>query len=446
MNLFERFSTLVFLGIGLTALVGCSSQTPSEMSLTALTVSEPTHQLNQTIHRRSISNLMVLDNGTSLYVWVSNLKSDEEGQEFKSYGELKILDPDGALHTVADSESVALVDAETPPQIAKSADGTLIVAYSASNSPESIWRSTSIRTIRSTDGGRSWSNPVSVGGPFGGYQNNHELHIGDDGTAYVVWLDSRLAKEGERQINILLSKSVDGGESWSTPVVVDAEPSCECCRAAVTTDPDGNVYVAWRKKLDGGIRDIAVAKSSDKGETWSTPVVAFQDNWVQGYCPDAGPSIVADKNGLLHLGWWTGSETGNGVKYTRSWDQGQTFSAPLVLSSSEEARPSHVQVALDSKNRVAVVWDDGSLETPQVAFTLSENKGKTFSKPTFVSNGTLPAAYPNVAFGKDALEIVWNERGTSELPSGLATPGPDNWVQAGEATGPRILSRRIVLD
>ncbi len=433
------------IAIGMVTFFGCATQTPSELSSNVVTVSEPIQQLNQTIHRRSSSNLLVLKDGSSVYVWVSNVLNEEEGQGFKSFGELKILDPDGITHTVSDAESVALVDAETPPQIALGPDGSLLVAYSASNTPESIWTSTSIRTIHSNDGGKSWSDPVSVGGPFGGYQNNHELHIGRDGTAYVVWLDSRLAKEDGRDINILVSTSTDGGKSWSNPVVVDTEPSCECCRAAITTDPEGNVYIAWRKKLEGGIRDIAVSRSGDQGATWSTPVVAFHDNWVQGYCPDAGPSIVADNNGVLHLGWWTGSESGNGVKYTRSWDQGASFSAPLVLSSSEVARPSHVQLALN-KNDVAVVWDDGSLETPQIVLSVSSDKGKTFTLPAMVSNGLFAAAYPHVAFVENQLEIVWNERGTSAMPSGLAMAELGNWIPAGEATGPRILSRRIVLD
>ena len=55
MNPIYRLLNVGFLTIGIVASIGCSSQSPSEMSSELVSVSGTTHQLNQTIHRKSIS-------------------------------------------------------------------------------------------------------------------------------------------------------------------------------------------------------------------------------------------------------------------------------------------------------------------------------------------------------------------------------------------------------
>jgi hypothetical protein len=47
-------------------------------------------------------------------------------------------------------------------------------------------------------------------------------------------------------------------------VVVDRDV-CPCCRTGPATGPDGSVYVVWRRIFEGGVRDIAIARSTDGG-------------------------------------------------------------------------------------------------------------------------------------------------------------------------------------
>jgi len=305
-----------------------------------------------------------------------------------------------------------------------------------------VWQSTGMRLLRSLDGGATWETPTSVGGGFGDYRNNHELHVAEDGTVYLAWLDSGVAPEGESSIHVVMSRSEDQGTTWSAPVIVDALPSCECCRVAVSSDADGGVYIAWRKILDGGIRDIVVAHSDDAGRSWSAPQRVHADDWVQGYCPDAGPSIAVDAKSRLHVAWWTGKEGVAGVRYVRSSDQGQSFSSPVELKVADLSRASHVQLAVPSPDDIVVVWDDGTLQTPRIAMRRSSDGGASFDPLTYLSPSGQASAYPHVAVSDAGWEVVWNRHGSSEASSRFVQAEGSQWTVPANDTAPQVFSRR----
>ena len=434
---------IIFSCFLLLVVAGCSTNRTPEIRLDKAAVS-----LNTDINRRSISNFVIQKDGTPVYAWVSNDLVEGDDLKFQSWGHMTVMASNGTVVQVQDGFANALVDPESPPQLATSPDGTLYLAWSASDDLESVWRSSGIRVSSSKDGGLTWSDPVTASGAFGGYQNNHELHVGADGSVWVAWLDSRLATQNEGGINVFVARSDDGGLTYSNPAVVDEHPSCECCRVSIVTDSEGTAYVAWRKRLDGGIRDIVVAKSTDNGATWSEPNTIYEDNWVQGYCPDAGPSILLGGKGRMHIAWWTGIEGASGVKTVYSDDGGRSFSAPNVLSTSEISRASHVQLAFDGNATLAVVWDDGSLETPRIAVSASSNNGQSFSATVYVSPDGMQAAYPHASFTSSSeLSVVWNVRGDAEHQTSTEEVSGTAWmVVSDNLQGPRIIAQQISLD
>lgn len=429
----------VFLTAVMLILVGCTGETPP--SPLEQTLSDPL-VLNAELHRRVVSNVDRLPDGRSVYAWASNVPGPSEEQPWYSYGRLDILVEGHDPYTVDDPEGEPVVDPESPPQLAHGPQGEIYVAYTGSSTPESVWQSTGMRLLRSLDGGATWETPIGVGGGFGDYRNNHELHVATDGTLYLAWLDSGVAPEGKSSIHVVMSRSDDQGTTWTDPIVVDALPSCECCRVDITSDPDGDVYIAWRKIMDGGIRDIVVARSSDAGQSWSAPHRVHADDWVQGYCPDAGPSIAVDADSRLHVAWWTGKEGVAGVRYAQSSNGGTTFSDPVELKVAALSRASHVQLAAPSPDDIVVVWDDGALQTPRIAMRRSSDGGASFEPLTYLSPSGQGSAYPHVAVGAAGWEVVWNRHGTSEAPSRMVQAENDQWVTPGNDTAPQIFSRR----
>ena len=314
----------------------------------------------------------------------------------------------GAPAEVRDTLGPIEAHGESPPKIAYGADGTLhaiyVVAKEVANRRFPL---SALRYVRSADGGRTWSAPVTVtdDSTFGSH-NFHALHVAADGTPYAAWLDGRAGKS-----SAWVTHSPDGGRTWAPNRRVETGgESCPCCRTALASARDGTLYLAWRKVFPGNVRDVVVATSHDRGLTWGAPVRVHADGWVFEGCPHAGPSIAVDERGRLHAAWWTGKEGAAGVFYARSDDGGRSFGRPVAIDSSDFSRPAHVQLALGDSGRLAVVWDDGRRATPRVMLRVSRDGGARFEAPVAVSAEGRAAGYPVLAVRGRTLTVAWSER------------------------------------
>ena len=90
-------------------------------------------------------------------------------------------------------------------------------------------------------------------------------------TIYVTWtqFDQYGTSDPSKFSNILFSKSIDAGMSWSEAIQIN-EVSGNCVDSDNTTEgavpavgPDGEIYVAW-----SGPEGIVFDRSLDGGETW----------------------------------------------------------------------------------------------------------------------------------------------------------------------------------
>lgn len=92
------------------------------------------------------------------------------------------------------------------------------------------------------------------------------------GHLYVAWQDSRSGDS-----DILLSRSTDGGESWSPPVRVNDDPMGtgrdQYFPALDVDDVDGSLHVLWYDKRDHStFLNAYYASSDDGGATWTRNV------------------------------------------------------------------------------------------------------------------------------------------------------------------------------
>jgi hypothetical protein len=300
---------------------------------------------------------------------------------------------------------------EAPPKLAYGADGSLYALYAVGKVvPGRRFPMSSLRLAKSHDDGKTWAAPVTIASDSAfGTRNFHALHIGGDGDLYVAWLEANQGKS-----KTFLTRSADGGTTWTTPALADTAQSCPCCRTAIATAPDGTLYLAWRTVFPGNVRDVVVARSTDKGATWATPVRVHADNWVFDGCPHAGPSMQVDSAGAVHIAWWTGKEGAAGVYYARSTDKATTFQQPIPLGVGEFSAPSHVQLALGARGAVVAVWDDGTVKTPKVVMRVSHDAGASFAPATLVSSEGRAATFPVLALNNDELTIAWSEQSQAE--------------------------------
>lgn len=158
-----------------------------------------------------------------------------------------------------------------------------------------------VLALRSTDGGKTWSEPVQVNDAVDSAREGlHAMAAGPGGELCCVWLDLR-----NRKTEVMAAVSNDGGARWSTNVLVYKSPDgsvCECCHPSVAYDSMGSIHVMWRNSL-GGARDMYAAKSIDGGNTFGSAAKLGIGSWPLKACPMDGGSIALLADGKLASVW-----------------------------------------------------------------------------------------------------------------------------------------------
>jgi hypothetical protein len=185
--------------------------------------------------------------------------------------------------------------------------GSVYVAYTSfhgafGNSP--------IKFNRSTDGGATFgqSKGISTGGAEGTPNNQGaDIAVAPNGTIYVAYAAFQRGAQGGSSIGIV--RSTDCGKHWGQPVTVGsiADPQAPGVAfrtptfAFVATDSANPniVYVAYQN-FGGGDYDIYVQRSTDGGATWGASVQVNED---PGARHQIFPTIEVS-NGALHVAWY----------------------------------------------------------------------------------------------------------------------------------------------
>ena len=237
--------------------------------------------------------------------------------------------------------------------------------------------SNELRLSRSTDGGKTFLPSILVNDDEQVIGHSFDsIHVAPDGVVHVAWIDGR---EGKKESGTFVTRSTDHGRTVGKNLKVD-ENTCVCCRTSLTTGPDGTLYVAWRKILPGDLRETVVARSTDGGQTFTTPVIVGHDQWAFPGCPHRPASIGTDRLGRLYVVWYTeGVDETPAVFLAYSDDHGETFSPKQKLNVSKGTFPDHPQLAVDPEGRLVIVWEEQSPVRREVVMSLSLDRGQTFS-------------------------------------------------------------------
>ncbi len=205
------------------------------------------------------------------------------------------------------------------PDIAFSADGTLYLAFvtlkGAGNVPNAVWMSTS------KDGGRTLSKPARVRGPLA-FQVRLAADPAEPERLYMTWLqasDVAPFKFTETGNPIQVSRTDDGGDSWSRPVRVSDAARERVVAASPVVGPDGELYALYldlgEDRLDyagahggrggppyRGAYELVLARSRDQGETWEEAPVDGGLRAIERFIvfTPAFPSVAVARDGRVY--------------------------------------------------------------------------------------------------------------------------------------------------
>jgi hypothetical protein len=211
-----------------------------------------------------------------------------------------------------------------------------------------------LRFARSLDWGESFQKAIPVD-PSPGVQSQSffTLNVSPKGVVYAAWLDGRDRGKGLPGTSaVYLSKSTNKGASFEKPVSV-ALNVCPCCRPSIGFSGDGLVHVSWRGVMEGNVRDIFIATSSDEGVSWGQARRVAEDNWVINGCPHSGAAL-ASLGKRLFVAWHTVRDKRNRLYLAFSDNAGQTFSRRIDASQGV-LDPNHPYM-LPFGDRISLVF------------------------------------------------------------------------------------------
>ena len=283
------------------------------------------------------------------------------------------------------------VFAAIEPAAAMGQGGALYVAYSEIRSGSSP----QVYVSKSVDGGATWSAEVPANAAGGtAVETSPSLAVAPNGNVFAVWVQSWSAEQ-----NVSASMSTNGGATFGRVQNITGVPHNQVQAASVTTDSRSRAYVVYDDH-DFATDQFSVNLTwSDNGTSWSSP------RTLSG--PKANvflPVIQADPADRLHLAWIDTLGLTSQVWYSRSDDRGATWTPPVTVSqnAADAMVDSRTSIGI-SGGTLMVAWTADQGNRSGLAFATSADGGDRWSGERFV-------AVPNVST-KNAV-VTADENGT----------------------------------
>lgn len=257
-----------------------------------------------------------------------------------------------------------------------------------------------LQAVYSQDGGRSWAlgaNPTASEVD----QSHSDLVADQTGRFHLVWLDDR--DENGHQ-GLRYARSSDLGRRWEMVQTID-ESTCSCCWNRLSVGFDGQLNVLYR---DMEPRDMALAQSSDAGQTWRRISAVGEFNWIFDGCPHNGGALAWGGGQTWHGLVWTGAENQAGLYYVRSTNNGSSWSKPQAMG--EESLAFHSDITVMGAEHLLAIWDAVGPSGSAVIISESFDHGEHWSNARRISVLGSSAAFPRVVATRFGALAMWIEQ------------------------------------
>ncbi len=278
-------------------------------------------------------------------------------------------------YTIYAANTNSTVDTVGYPQVAVGPDGTIYAVWQYDDPDVD-----SVMMKISRDNGKTFSEVVDLTSRSEVLQNVEtyvhafypSIAVAPNGTVYVTYLRENLTRQYPSllgtlvglRVDIGLIKSTDGGNTFSSPATAIRYPSGPTPSLSTASPPvlgldsAGNPYFVWAALTPGRGTDIYLGRSRDAGATFDPAVN------VSGYQNTAitprQPVLAVGPNDGISVAWnAVDGTTGLGDNWLAFAADGQKFSPAVNVSNATYytgAVSDWPSLAVDSSGNVIAVW------------------------------------------------------------------------------------------
>lgn len=233
--------------------------------------------------------------------------------------------------------------------------------------------STNIGWATSTNGGTTWTNGFlphttrTVKGSYDRVENPSVAYDADHGT----WMITYNAIISNNSVAILVSLSTNGGTTWSDPLSIigssseDFDKNWVTCDDTLTSPFYGHCYAEWHDERMSNL--VSMSTSTNGGLTWNNPLPTA--NNYAGF--NGHPLVQPNGTVIVPINKPIPSpKPKNGIMAFISTDGGASWGSTVMVASVQahtlggSLRSLHIfSAGIDGSGTVYVVWEDCRFES-----------------------------------------------------------------------------------
>jgi hypothetical protein len=258
----------------------------------------------------------------------------------------------------------------------------------------------------SKDGGVTWGLPTLVAIASGDIHDlifpSMAVDPSNPQRLYVAYVNVNFAGPYDSGFNcgfgslyeMRLASSIDAGRTWADNVVdfgctddsQTTEINGEIMAPSIAVGPDGKVYVTYEfipRGTSGGSNEIRFSRSLDHGQTFSAPLQ------LSSAIGNTKPKVAVDRTNSPHRGQifvtWSGEPAGTytSVLESDSLNAGLSFSFPRPINGTPGAGLGRFQanpaIAMDNDGQVQICYYNTPTNTPTSTSVYSYNCATSFN-------------------------------------------------------------------
>jgi hypothetical protein len=266
--------------------------------------------------------------------------------------------------------------------------------------------------------GRAHAGPWHMNESDFDYVDDATVALADTGALGVAWADN------SRKDVFFQMYGADGASKLKAPTNVSQSPQIFSWLPRLVISGD-RVFALWQEIVfSGGSHggDIFFSRSADAGASFGDPLNLSRSIGGDGkgrltkqHWDNGSLDLIRDTAGTLLVAW---TEYDGALWFSRSSDDGQSFTAPLRVGGSDQVPARGPSLARAQGQELYIVWASGENGAGALLLAMSRDAGQTFEAPRSVVQSTGQVDAPKLAVDdRGVLHLVYGERLNDDTPA-----------------------------